>query len=112
MNSRDKGCRGEREAATEVARILKCEACRGQQHSGGSESPDVKHSLPGLHIEVKRTERLKLYDALEQAIDDKAENDVPIVLHRRNHKPWVAIIRLDDLPWLAMILYLHLSEKA
>lgn len=112
MNSRDKGCRGEREAATEVARILKCEACRGQQHSGGSESPDVKHSLPGLHIEVKRTERLKLYDALEQAIDDMAEDDIPIVLHRRNYKPWVAIVRLDDLPRLAMLLYLHLAEKA
>ena len=30
MNSRDKGCRGEREAAAEVARVLKCDACRGQ----------------------------------------------------------------------------------
>ena len=112
MNSRDKGCRGEREAAAEVARVLKCDACRGQQHCGGSESPDVKHSLPGLHIEVKRTERLNLYDALEQAIDDMAEDDIPIVLHRKNHKPWVAIVRLDDLPRLAILLYLHLAEKA
>ena len=72
----------------------------------------MKHSLPGLHIEVKRTERLNLYDALEQAIDDMAEDDIPVVLHRRNHKPWVAIVRLDDLPRLAILLYLHLAEKA
>ena len=72
----------------------------------------MKHSIPGLHIEVKHSERLKLYDALEQAIDIMAEGDIPIVRHRRSHKPWVAIVRLEDLPRLAILLYLHLAEKS
>jgi hypothetical protein len=47
-----------------------------------------------------------LYAALEQAITD-ARHRIPVVLHRQNNKPWVAIVRLDDLPELVA----HLSLK-
>lgn len=112
MNSKRKGKVGELEASKELARVLKCEARRGQQYSGIGEAPDVVHSVPGVHIEVKRTEGFRLNAALDQAIDDAAEGSVPVVLHRSNKRPWVVVVRLDDLPQLATQVYLHLAERS
>ena len=96
VNSRNKGAAGERE----LANYLKEKgfpASRGQQHAGGSDSPDVRcDALSFLHPEVKRTERFRLYPALEQAINDAGEGQTPVVIHRQNGKGWVAVLRLDD----------------
>ena len=108
-NSCEKGKRGEREAAEVIRRVLRVEARRGQQHAGGSDSPDVAHGLPGLHIEVKRTERLQLRAAMEQAIADAA-GAVPLVMHRANRTEWLATVRFDDLPRLAALLWIGLTE--
>jgi len=108
--SRSKGARGEREAAAEIRRLFRVEARRGRQYQGTDESPDVLTAIPKIHIEVKRREALRLYPALEQAAADAGTN-VPIVLHRANHRPWVAIVRLEDLPRLAVQLYLTLAAN-
>lgn len=96
INSRSKGVNGE----LEFAALLKTngiEACRGQQHAGGTDSPDVKVAgLTGVHFEVKRTEKGNLYVWLEQAIRDAGGN-LPIVAHRRNHRDWVAILSMEKL---------------
>ena len=110
-HSKRKGARGEREAAGELARLFGIEARRGQQFQGGPDSPDVVTELEGVHFEVKRCESLSLYAALEQAIADAGDN-IPVVLHRRSRKPWLAIVRLDDLPRLSTQLYLTLAENA
>ena len=93
--SREKGKRGERE----VAAILRAhgydEARRGQQYNGSDGSADVV-GIPGYHVEVKRVEALKLYDALTQSQDDAKPGEVPIVVHRRNGKPWVVIMELEQ----------------
>ncbi|NLS96655.1 MAG: hypothetical protein GXX96_31350 [Planctomycetaceae bacterium] len=109
--SRDKGAAGERELARELSRLLGVEARRGRQYHGGPGSPDVVVEIPHVHLECKRTERLRLYEALEQAIADAGEK-VPVVAHRQNHKPWVVIVRLDDLPKLATQVYLTMAENA
>lgn len=111
INSRQKGARAEREAAKELARLFGCAARRGCQFQGGTDSPDVVTDLPGVHLEVKRVEKLAIYKAIEQAVADGGEN-IPLVLHRQNGKPWLAICRLDDLPELAVKLYLHAAEKS
>jgi hypothetical protein len=108
--SRRKGVRGELEAAAELRRLFGTEARRGHQFQGSDESPDVLADIPKVHFEVKRTEALRLYDALGQAIGDAGEN-VPVVLYRANRKPWVAIVELDDLPRLAVQLYLTLAAN-
>ncbi len=94
--SHNKGKRGD----VEFAAILTAEgfdARRGQQHRGGPDSPDViVPSLPSIHFEAKRTERLSLYDAVAQARRD-AGDKLPIVAHRRNASEWVAILTLTDL---------------
>ncbi len=109
--SRRKGKRGELEAAAEIRRIFRTEARRGRQFQGTDESPDVIVDVPDVHFEVKRMEAFRLYEALEQAIEDAGQK-VPVVLHRTNRRPWVAIVRLDDLPRLAVQLYLKLSEHS
>ncbi len=107
INSREKGKRGEREAAKELQRVLGIEARRGQQFSGGDDSPDVVHSLPKVHFEIKRTEKLQLRKALEQATQD-AGDLCPVILHRWNKGPWLAIVPLEQLPTLAVSVYLQL----
>jgi len=109
--SREKGASGARELARELSRLLGVEARRGCQYHGGPGSPDVAVDIADVHIECKRSERLRLYEALEQAIGDAGEK-VPVVAHRQNHKPWVAIVRLDDLPRLAVQIYLTLAQNA
>ena len=94
--SREKGKVGERE----FARLLCAEgfdASRGVQYQGSADSPDVIcPCLPGIHFEVKRTERLRLYEALEQAKHD-GDGKLPIVVHRMNSRGWVAILQVTDL---------------
>ncbi|HHM12838.1 MAG TPA: hypothetical protein ENJ16_04740 [Planctomycetaceae bacterium] len=104
----EKGKRGEREAAAAIRRLFATEARRGRQYHGREEAPDILTGIAGVHFEVKRTEALHLYHAIEQAAADAGKN-VPVVLHRRNKRPWVAIVRLDDLPDLAVQLYLTLA---
>ena len=107
---RSKGGRGEREARDELKRLFGCEAERGQQRCGGPDSPDVKTSISGVHFEVKRTEKLRLWEAMDQACRDTGTN-IPVVLHRPNSRPWIAIIYLNDLPKLSGILEDSLSTS-
>ncbi len=97
MMSRRKGAAGEREAAAKLNEVLGTHLHRGRQYCGGPESPDVAGDLPGLHLEVKRVEALRLYPSLEQAARDAATDEVPAVMHRMNKKPWVVIVYADDL---------------
>jgi Holliday junction resolvase len=94
MNSKQKGSRGEREFAS-FCREQGYEARRGQQYCGANGDADVV-GLPGIHIEVKRTERLSLYDALAQAEHDKKTEGLAIVVHRKNHCKWVVIMDAED----------------
>ncbi len=97
MMSRRKGAAGEREAAEKLNEVLGTKFHRGRQYHGGPESPDLAGDLPGLHLEVKRVEALRLYPSLEQARRDAATDEVPAVMHRINKKPWVVIVYADDL---------------
>lgn len=88
MNSRQKGKVGEREFAS-LLREHGFDARRGQQFSGGADSPDVvSEALAWLHVEVKRVQNLNLTDACVQAEGDCGGKPW-IVAHRRNHAPWL-----------------------
>lgn len=101
VNSRQKGKVGEREWAR-VCRDEGYSARRGQQYSGSSESPDVvSDDLPDIHFEVKRTEKLRLYDAVNQGKGDAREGQLVAVPHRRNRHDWVVIMPADD--WFRLV---------
>ena len=92
-NSRAKGAKGERE----LANILKDRGYntrRGQQYCGSNGDADVV-GVPGLHIEVKRTEKCMPYKYLDQATSDARDDELPVVFHRQNNKEWIAILSMD-----------------
>ena len=98
--SKRKGASGERECAAVLNDMFGTSYHRGRQYHGGTDSPDIAGGPSGLHVEVKRTERLSLYPALLQAATD-AKNDIPVVMHRANGKPWVVCLELKHLKALA-----------
>lgn len=97
MNSRAKGARGERAGAAAWAAIMGGTARRGQQFSGGQDSPDIVSSHKDIHLECKRVEAGNPYRWMEQAVRD-AGPKVPCVLHKRNREDWLLIVRLADVP--------------
>ena len=109
--SRSKGIRGE----LELAQFLTergIPARRGCQRRGGYLSPDVDHGIEGVHLEVKRCESLRLWEAMDQAERDANRERVPVVAHRPNRRPWVAILKLDDFVRLCRDAGLIESEGA
>lgn len=92
-NSRQKGARSERE----LANLLKgygFDARRGVQYSGlGGE--DVV-GLPFIHIECKNVQKLNLRDAMAQSERDAREDQTPVVMHKKDRKPWLVTLNLDD----------------
>ena len=92
MNSRAKGAKGEREIAG-ILRGYGYNCRRGQQYCGASGDADVI-GLPGIHIEVKRREKLNIYDAIDQAKRD-SKDDLPAVFHRKNNCEWLVTMPLD-----------------
>lgn len=100
VNSKRKGTNGERE----LVNILKSygfDCRRSQQYCGYADGSlaDVI-GLDGIHIEVKRVERINIDACMEQAVRDCKDGEIPTVWHRRNNKPWYVTMRLED--WIDM----------
>ena len=93
INSRAKGCRGER-LWRDVLREEGFTARRGQQYAGGTDSPDVLCEDLNLHMEVKCVESLNLTGATEQAARDSAGKPW-IVAHKKNRTPWLVTMNAD-----------------
>ena len=97
-SSQRKGVNGERELAAILSK------CGYRIERGGSlsygEIPDLT-GLPGIHIEVKRVERLNVSEAMKQAVRDSTRfGGIPTLFHRRNYEPWFVTMRLTD--WLKL----------
>lgn len=94
-SSQQKGKRGEEELVEQL-RQYEYQAERSPSQNYGT-APDVV-GLPGVHIEVKRTERLNLDQAMEQSIRDaeRFHDGAPAVFHRKNRRPWLVTMRLED----------------
>ena len=96
-SSQRKGKRGEEELA-EIFSDNGYPVIRGESQNYGTQ-PDIS-GLAGIHVEVKRNERLNIYEAVEQAETDseKFGDGMPTVFHRKNRKQWLVTMRLTD--WL------------
>lgn len=91
-----------RAAELELSRIF-------QAHGYGTEpgralnygrEPDIS-GLPGVHIECKRAETLRLTEWLTQARRDAGRfGGLPAVFHRRNREDWRVTMELPD--WLEL----------
>lgn len=101
MNSRSKGKRGELQWRNFLI-DNGFTARRGQQFSGGAESPDVICDELDLkfHPEVKHVENLNVYKAIDQALND-CGSKIPYVAHRKNRKDWLVTMTAVD--WVELI---------
>ena len=97
--SQRKGRSGE----LELCRVLRSygyDAQPGRAQSYGA-TPDLV-GLPGVHIEAKRCEQVRLSEWMAQAERDseRFHDGLPAVFHRRNRQGWLVTMRLSD--WLEM----------
>ena len=95
INSNRKGKVGERELSAVLRSMGFTEARRGEQYCGANGDADLV-GIPGVHIECKRVENLNLNVAMEQAESD-SRGDVPAVFHRRDRRPWLVTVRLENM---------------
>ena len=94
INSKNKGKKGE----TELANKLKeygYDAKRSVQYNGKDGQADVV-GLPHIHCEIKRVEKLNIYNAIDQAKRDAKNGDKPTVFHRKNRCNWLVTMELDS----------------
>ncbi|MBQ3429171.1 MAG: hypothetical protein IJH28_05295 [Mogibacterium sp.] len=98
MNSKRKGSAGEREAAN-LLRQYGYDTRRGVQYSGINGDADVV-GLPGIHLEIKRVEKLNISNAVAQSIRDARENEIPVVMHRKNRELW--LVTMTFLDWIKL----------
>lgn len=94
INSRAKGKAGELELAHELMKYG-YDTRRGQQFCGANGDADVV-GVPGLHLEVKRVEKLDYYKAYAQSESDAKDGEIPVVVHRKNRKRWLVTLSLED----------------
>ena len=109
INSKKKGAAGEREFAN-YCKEKGFDVRRTAQYNGKEQGSlaDVI-GIPGIHIEVKRVEKLNIHNAVNQAIRDNVNKDsVPIVAHRKNRTPWLITMTADD--WFKLFYGLEVNE--
>lgn len=51
--------------------------------------------VPGIFIEVKRCEQVRIDEWSEKA-ELQADGKVPVVVYRRSRQPWRVVLRLED----------------
>lgn len=107
INSKKKGSRVELELVHWLKERGVVSARRTQQFSGKEGTSDVvaPDELPSFHIEVKGTagaklEKSKLKKWVEQICRDKVSNSLPVIFHKANNHPWVAIFRAEECGFL------------
>lgn len=96
INSKQKGARFERKLAS-LFRDYGYDARRTAQYCGNTGDASDVVGLPGLHIEAKHCEQMRLYDWIGQAKRDSAETGkLPAVFHKKNNAEILVTMTLDD----------------
>lgn len=114
INSRAKGARNELLLA-HFFQEWGFGARRGQQYSGLQGDADVV-GVPYLHIECKAVQKLNLDKAMGQSIRDAREDEIPVVVHRKDRQPWRITLSLEDfmkfyMAWLKQQIHWEFSEE-
>lgn len=97
VNSRAKGARFERLLASRF-REYGFDARRTAQYCGKtSDAADVT-GLPGIHVEAKHAEQMRLYEWIAQAKRDAeagGKGNLPAVFHKKNHAEILVTVEFD-----------------
>lgn len=97
VNSKAKGARFERTLASKFREHGYADARRTAQYCGNTGDASDVVGLPGLHIEAKHQETMRLYEWMSQAKRDSAGTGrLPAVFHKKNNAPILVTMELDD----------------
>ncbi len=125
--SRDKGKRGELEAAKLWRRWFPdCKRRFGQARYGGSEAPDIGSTEMNKHyyVEVKRYKKItdgmvkRLYRATlvdwclwaDQNIDDNVPHPLPFLMFREDNSAWNVVFDPDELDYETRALVVSFAD--
>ena len=103
LNSKQKGARFERILAGIFREYGFSDARRTAQYCGNTGDASDVVGLPGIHVEAKHQENMRLYDWIEQARRDEEANGkglLPAVFHKKNNHDILVTMYLDD--WMAI----------
>jgi hypothetical protein len=95
LNSRSKGKKGEQEFINQHLRPHWPKAARNIDQTKDDKRDCV--NVAGVHWQIKRTETLRVWAAIEQAESEAAATDTPVVAFRRNRSRWYCIVDADEL---------------
>ena len=98
INSKQKGARFERSLASRL-KEYGYDCRRGQQYCGANGDADVV-GVPGIHIECKHQETMRLYDWMSQSKADAREGEIPIVIHRKNNS--ADLVTMEFCDWIRL----------
>ena len=96
VNSKQKGARFERLLAKAFKGYGYAEAHRTAQYCGNTGAAADVVGLPGIHIEAKHQEQMRLYDWMAQAKRDAVEGNLPVVIHKKNNAAILVTMELPD----------------
>ena len=98
INSKAKGKRFELSLASKF-REQGYDARRTAQYCGNTGDASDVVGLPGIHVEAKHAEQMRLYDWMAQAKRDAAaggKDNLPAVFHKKNNAGILVTMELDD----------------
>jgi hypothetical protein len=109
-SQREKGKRGEREAAAALSELFGLEARRTAQRRG-DQTADIDCGRR-VHVEVKRRAGIAALRWLEQAEKDQAKGTIPFVMLREDNDPeWSILVRASQLKGLMFELDRNEDEE-
>lgn len=99
INSKKKGAKFERDLAGIFREYGYTGSRRTAQYCGNTGDASDVVGLPGIHVEAKHQETMRLYEWIEQANRDAAagtERKLPAVFHKKNRADILVTMRLED----------------
>ena len=112
VNSKAKGARFERTLASRF-REYGYDARRTAQYCGNTGDASDVVGLPGIHVEAKHAEAMRLYEWMAQAKRDAAANgkgNLPAVFHKKNNAEILVTMEIDSFMQLYREFELNMSE--
>lgn len=99
VNSKAKGARFERTLASKFREYGYADARRTAQYCGNTGDASDVVGLPGIHVEAKHAEAMRLYEWISQAKRDAEANgkgNLPAVFHKKNNAEILVTMTLED----------------
>jgi len=99
VNSKQKGARFERQLASRFRDQGYDDARRTAQYCGNTGDASDVVGLPGIHVEAKHQEQMRLYEWMAQAKRDAeagGKGFLPAVFHKKNNAEILVTMTLDD----------------